>query len=85
MIDEELLSILRCPETKEPLEVLSAEKLKQLNARIAGGAVKTIEGNALSDQLEAALVTTNGERIYRIEDGIPIMLIDEAILTEGLF
>lgn len=85
MIDEELLAILRCPETKEPLQLLSNDKLKLLNERIERGEVKTAEGNPVETRLEAALITEGGGRIYRIEDEIPILLVDEVILTEGLF
>ncbi|MCH7474738.1 MAG: Trm112 family protein, partial [Gemmatimonadetes bacterium] len=51
MIDKELLDILCCPETKVPVEVLSEDKLKTLNEKIAAGAVKTIDGRTVNEPL----------------------------------
>ena len=79
MIDEELLKILRCPETKQPLQVMTEDALKQLNERIAAGEMTTAGGDAVEKPLEAGLVTEDGSRVYRIEDEIPILLIEEAI------
>lgn len=84
VIDEEFLEILRCPETGSRLSVLSEDGLARLNQAIAEGDVKTAGGEPVESALDAALITEDGKRIYRIEDRIPIMLVDEAILTEGL-
>ncbi len=84
MIDKELLDILCCPETKVPVEVLSEDKLKTLNEKIAGGGIKTVEGKKVDTPLEAGLITEDGRTIYRIDDDIPIMLIDEAIPADQI-
>lgn len=84
VIDDEFLEILRCPETGAELAVLPEDQLAVLNEAIAEGKVKTAGGETLDGSLDAALITADGKRIYRIEDRIPIMLVDEAILTEGL-
>ena len=34
--------------------------------------------------LKAALNTADAQRVYRIEDGIPVMLADQAIDVRGL-
>ncbi len=44
MIDEELLAILRCPETMSTLKLMSDEQLQQLNERIGRGGVSTMGG-----------------------------------------
>ncbi len=84
MIDKELLDILCCPETKVPVEVLSEDKLKTLNEKIAAGEVKTIDGRKVNEPLDAGLITEDGRTIYRIDDDIPIMLIDEGIRADQI-
>ena len=82
MIDKELLEILCCPETKVPVEVLPEDKLKALNSRIARGDIKTVDDKKVDTPLEAGLITEDGRTIYRIDDDIPIMLIDEGIRAD---
>ena len=84
MIDKELLDILCCPETKVPVEVLSEDKLKALNEKIAAGEVETIDGRKVNEPFDAGLITEDGRTIYRIDDDIPIMLIDEGIRADQI-
>ncbi len=79
MIDQELLEILCCPKTKVPVELLSDDKRNTLNERIKKGDVKTVEGKKVDTPLEAGLITADQKTIYRIDDDLPIMLIDEGI------
>ncbi len=79
MIDRELLEILCCPKTKVPVEMLSEDKLKAVNDRIGRGEVKTVDGSKVDNPLDSGLITEDGKTIYRIDDDIPIMLIDEGI------
>jgi uncharacterized protein YbaR (Trm112 family) len=84
MIDQELLGILCCPKTKVPVEMLSEDKLKTMNERIGRGEVKTVDGKKVDTALDAGLITEDGKTIYRIDDDIPIMLIDEGIPADQL-
>jgi len=79
MIDQELLEILCCPKTKVPVGMLPEDKLTTLNERIRRGEVKTVEGKKVDTPLDAGLITEDGATIYRIDDDVPIMLIDEGI------
>lgn len=79
MIDKELLDILACPETKEPVHLADAEVLAALNDRIERGEIKNRAGKTLAAKLDGGLVREDGAYLYPIEDEIPIMLIDEAI------
>lgn len=83
-LDRKLLDILCCPTTGVPLEMLSKDKLQQLNARIAAGQVRYLNDELVQKPLSEALITENGERIYRIDDGIPVMLDEQAILGRVL-
>jgi uncharacterized protein YbaR (Trm112 family) len=79
MIDETLLDILVCPETKQSLRLADTDVLQQVNEAIAAGSVTTRGGESLSEPLSAALVRDDGEVLYPVRDDIPIMLIDESI------
>jgi len=79
MIDKELLEILACPETKEPVQLATQEMIDQINADIEKGEIKNRGGQPVEKKIDGGLVREDGAYLYPIEDDIPIMLIDEAI------
>lgn len=79
MIDQKLLSILCCPETKQDLELLSDEVVKKINRRIAQGGVKNRAGEEVKDPIDGALLRQDKKFLYPVREDIPIMLIDEGI------
>ena len=83
-IDRKLLEILCCPVTKHPVTPLSPDQLERVNAAIADGQVNTFEGTLVDTGLSEGLITTNGTRIYRVEDDIPIMLETESIPADQI-
>ncbi len=83
-VDPKLLEILVCPITKVSVQVLGKQKLAALNRAIAGGGVKHLGGTVVDTPLDEALVTTDSRTVYRIDDGIPVMLEDLAIPTEQI-
>jgi uncharacterized protein YbaR (Trm112 family) len=83
-IRKELLDMLCCPVTKTSLEPLPEEKLSRLNDRICQGAIRSADGNIVEQPIEEALITTDGKTIYRINDGIPVMLVDLGIPTSQI-
>ena len=83
MVDQSLLEILVCPETKQPLRVADAALLERLNARIAKGQLVSRGGQAVTDPLAEGLVREDGAVLYPVREDIPIMLIDEAIPLTG--
>jgi uncharacterized protein YbaR (Trm112 family) len=83
-VDPKLLEILVCPITKVSVRMLGKQKLAALNRAIAEGGVKHMGGTAIDAPLEEALVTSDGRTVYRVDDGIPVMLEDLAIPTEQL-
>lgn len=80
-ISADLLQILCCPETKVPVEMLEARRLATLNAAIATGSVAYADGSTVERPLQEALATVDARTVYRIDDGIPVMLVDRAIPT----
>jgi uncharacterized protein len=79
MVDQELLDILVCPETKQALRVADAEVLRHLNEAIGRGTVTNRGGRTLDEPVSEGLVREDGDLLYPIRDDIPIMLVDEAI------
>jgi len=78
-IDAELLSILVCPETHQPVKPADAALLARLNERIRAGTMKNRQGDGMTKPIEEALVREDGKCLYVVEDGIPNMLIDERV------
>lgn len=83
-ISEDLLEILCCPETKVPVEVLPSDQLAKLNGLIKAGKVASVGGDTLQKPLQEGLITTDGKTIYRVDDNIPVMLVDQGIATRQL-
>ena len=85
-MDKKLLDILACPVTRQPLALLAGERLQALNAVIASEGVR-FGDHEQTEALREALVTRDGKRIYRIDDGIPVLLPEagvEAASISGL-
>jgi len=82
MIDEELLEILACPETKEPVQLADQALIDEINARIERGEVKNRGDKKVEKKIDGGLVRADGAYLYPIDDDIPVMLIDEAIPLE---
>ena len=84
MIDKELLEILACPETKEPVHLAEQSLVDELNARIERGEVLNRGGEKVEKTMDGGLVREDRAFLYRIEEDIPIMLIDEAVPLKDL-
>ncbi|MDE2156984.1 MAG: hypothetical protein KGJ32_14015 [Xanthomonadaceae bacterium] len=83
-MDKRLLDILCCPVSKTPVRPLGRHELDALNNAISAGEVDTVAGTAVRDRLVEALITTDRKVIYRVDDGIPVMLPEEGIGTVQL-
>lgn len=82
-LDKRLLEILCCPVSKQPVQLLSARQLAALNQALGAGGLKYADGTAITAPLQAGLITADGKTVYRIDDGIPVMLADQAIDVRG--
>jgi uncharacterized protein YbaR (Trm112 family) len=78
-VDPELLEILVCPETRQPVKPAGADVLSKLNEEIRTGRVRTRGGQTVSQPVGEGLLREDGKVLYPVEDGIPVMLIDESI------
>lgn len=79
MIDQELLSILVCPENKTPVALAESALVDAVNDAIKSGAVKNKAGETVAEPIDGGLVREDGKVLYPIRDEIPVMLIEEAI------
>lgn len=78
-IDPDLLEILACPETHQPLALADEALVARVNAAIGAGGVANAGGAAVSDPIEGGLVREDGAILYPIRDRIPVLLVDEGI------
>jgi uncharacterized protein YbaR (Trm112 family) len=83
VVEQALLDILVCPETKQPVRLADEAVLARLNTAIGAGGVKNRGGELVTEPVPEGLVREDGLFLYPVRDDIPIMLIDEAIPLEG--
>jgi uncharacterized protein YbaR (Trm112 family) len=84
MVDASLVAILACPETHQPVHIADEATVAKVNAAIAAGSVKNRDGEAVSEAVESGLIREDGSYLYPVREGIPVMLIGEAIALADL-
>lgn len=80
-MDRKLLDILCCPASRQPLMLLEPHGLEALNSAIGAGQVRRVDEAAQTEALREALVTRDRKTVYRVDDGIPVLLVEEGIAT----
>ena len=83
-MDKKLLDILCCPVTKQPIKLLSNEKLEHLNDKINAGDVVFVDDTKVLNGFTEALITLDEATIYPVEEGIPLMTQERGIATRSL-
>jgi len=78
-VNPELLEILVCPETKQPLKLADAALLASLNERIQSGTLRNRGGDKVAKDIAEGLLREDGRVLYVVDDDIPVMLIEESI------
>lgn len=78
-VDDSFLSLLRCPRTGEELRVAEPRELAGHNESIQDGKLNNAAGQKLRQAMEDALVTVGGRWLYPVHDGIPVLLVEEAV------
>lgn len=80
-MDRKLLDILACPATRQPLALLEPAGLEAINRAIAAGGIRRNDDDVQAAPLREALVTRDRKTVYRVDDGIPVLLAEEGIAT----
>lgn len=80
-MDRKLLDILVCPSSRQSLALLESAGLDALNRAIAAGGIRRGDDAAQAEPLREALVTRDRRTVYRVDDGIPVLLAEEALAT----
>lgn len=83
-MDRKLLDLLVCPATRQPLALLDRPGLEALNAAIAAGGVRRVDDTPQTEPVREALITRDRKTLYRIDDGIPVLLIEEGIVVASV-
>jgi uncharacterized protein YbaR (Trm112 family) len=78
-VNEELLEILVCPETKQPVQLAGADVLERVNQKVRDKSLRNRGGDPVENEITEALVREDGHVLYPVDDGIPVMLVDESI------
>lgn len=84
MLSDDLLKILRCPQSGEPLALVDEPLLARLNEMVESGKLRNRAGETVSQTLDAGLVAEQGQLVYPVFDDIPDLVSGDAIPLEQL-
>ena len=77
-MDSQLLTLLRCPETRGVLRSATPAELEKINAAIRNSGVRNRNGELIGELLEDCLICDSAGLCYPVRDGLPLMLAGEA-------
>ena len=78
-IDEKLLEIICCPETRQNLKLADNELIDSLNTLVESKELMNRSKQPVEKKLDGGLIREDGKYLYPIVEEIPILLIDESI------
>lgn len=83
-IDEKLLKILCCPESRQELHLLTQKEVDVLNDLQKQEKLKHRNGELVQYGFTGALRRSDKAVIYPIREDIPVLLIEESILIDQI-
>ena len=78
-VDKDLLAILCCPETKQPVSLAGTDLVVKLNEAVRKGSLRNTGNHPVTEELDGGLVRSDLKIVYPIRENIPVMLIEEGI------
>ncbi|MCA9099905.1 MAG: hypothetical protein R3C10_12465 [Pirellulales bacterium] len=81
-ISDDLLAIIVCPETRMKLRLAESELVGRVNDAIKRGAVHRRAGQLVGEPVDALLIREDNQVVYPVRDGIPVLLVDDAIALD---
>jgi len=82
-VAQDLLDILVCPESRQPVKPATEALLADLNRRIQAGSLRNRGGATVEKPIAEGLVREDGRILYIVDDDIPVMLVEESIELAG--
>lgn len=76
---QDLLQILRCPETRQTLMIASPDVVARINHQITSGVLTNRSGKVVHERIDGGLIREDQKFLYPIRGKIPVMLIPEGI------
>ena len=78
-LDKDLLAILCCPETKQPVALADDVMIQKVNSAIERGVLKNNAERPVTEKIDGGLIRSDRQILYPVREDIPVMLIDEGI------
>ena len=78
-IAPELLALLRCPATHQPLALAASAVCANLESMRLRGTLRDLSGKPVGAEIHAGLLRTDGAIFYPIRDGIPVLIVEDSI------
>jgi uncharacterized protein YbaR (Trm112 family) len=83
-LDKDLLAILCCPDTKQPVMLADDLLIERVNGAIDRGSLKNKAQKPVTEKLDGGLIRSDNKILYPVREDIPVMLIDEGIPLEQI-
>ena len=84
VIDEALLSIIVCPDTKDELRLASETVTSHVNQLIQEAKLDFVSGTTVNKRVDQLLVRIDGKVAYGVYEGIPNLILEDGILISEL-
>ncbi len=78
-VSQDLLDILVCPESRQPVAPAPEDLIGRLNGEIEAGSLRNRGGAIVETAITEGLLREDGKILCIVDDGIPVMLIEESI------
>jgi uncharacterized protein YbaR (Trm112 family) len=79
MIDDQLLTLIQCPLSRQSLRIAPEALVTELNEKISRGELRDRSDQRVAEALDQGLITESGDRLYPVRGGIPTLIAEQSI------